>query len=74
MYVIIYEQNNSLRVSIGPSVTFNSIQLHEHKETQKLTEQLPCDSLDGGPLGHNLAQRFNIFEFHKKCYTWPCSD
>jgi hypothetical protein len=53
--MMIYERNDSLRGATGPSITFNSIELHEQKANIKLTEQLPCDSLDGGPPGQNIV-------------------
>ena len=50
---MIYEQNDSLRVSTEPRITLTQVIQTESK--QNLTEQLPCDSLDGGPPGQYLV-------------------
>ena len=81
LYIMINEQNNSLRVSIGPSITFH---LHRVTRTESehkhlATEQLPYDLLDDGPPDKTYDKTSSddslSSSFRKSAIaTWPCSN
>ena len=74
LYIIIYKQNNSLRTSTGPSVAFNSIELHEQKVNIKTYWAAAMWLTWWWPSGPKPCQMIHCLWIFKKRYTWSCRD